>query len=196
MTDVPDSVASFVDALLKNRRPPRFRITPPDAEFLPIAAMLRAAAPGADAPDPQFVERLRARLQHDLGCRPERGVTRRRLLSGFGIPTAAALVGAAGGVVLRETVEGLRGAPSALELIPSDRGAWTLSCPSIHLRLVSQCCSRWGKCAGFSSDSLTLKWMQFQRCAPTWAACSQLTPKIADWIARVMGLCSRLTAHP
>jgi cytochrome b6-f complex iron-sulfur subunit len=125
MSDAVDRVSAFVDALVKNRRPARFRVGPGEGEMLSVAALLRTAAPRVDDPDPVFVERLRGQLDRRIEPVHNRGVTRRRLLRGFGIPGAAALVGAAAGAFLRERAERLWDTSAGPELIPVASGAWT-----------------------------------------------------------------------
>ena len=124
MTDSTDRVARFIDGLIKNRRPPRFRAEPRDGEALRVAAMLRGAAIGAQGPDPAFVEQLHARLARAAQPESQRGVTRRRLLHRLGIPSAAALVGAVVGATLRETWEQLSRTPEVRELVPAEAGIW------------------------------------------------------------------------
>ena len=57
-----DRVDSFVDDLLSNRRPKRFKADPADAELFRTAIAMRAATPGEDAPQTQFVDQLRREL--------------------------------------------------------------------------------------------------------------------------------------
>jgi cytochrome b6-f complex iron-sulfur subunit len=125
MTDVTNQVARFVDALVRNRRPPRFRLEAPEGEALPTAAMLRGATLGGEGPDPAFVERLHAKLARSVERSDEPAVTRRRLLMRLGIPSAAALFGAAAGAVLREAAEQFPQESSVTEMVPSEVGVWT-----------------------------------------------------------------------
>jgi Rieske Fe-S protein len=125
MADMTDRLERFINALLENRRPPRFHAGPEDGEALRVAAMLGAAFAGARDPAPAFVERLHARLASTPETRGNAGVTRRRLIRRLGIPGAAALVGVAAGAVLRELSEDSRGSASGgPELVPADVGAW------------------------------------------------------------------------
>ena len=57
-----DRIAAFVDDLIHNRRPCRFKASPEDMEALRAAAQLAAARPGADRPDRQFVESMYATI--------------------------------------------------------------------------------------------------------------------------------------
>jgi cytochrome b6-f complex iron-sulfur subunit len=87
----------FVEDLLRNRRPRRFRATPEELEAMRVAAELRSARLGADLPDPAFVDRLGRRLREELsGESRARSLTRRRLLMGAGTAAAAVAGGAAG----------------------------------------------------------------------------------------------------
>jgi cytochrome b6-f complex iron-sulfur subunit len=94
-------LAGFVEDLLRNRRPRRFRASREELEAIRTAAELRAARPGADLPDPAFVDRLGRRLRRELDgeTAPSSPVSRRRLLLGAGTAAAAAVAGAAVGVV-------------------------------------------------------------------------------------------------
>jgi hypothetical protein len=55
-------VSIFIDGLVAGRRPPRFRAEAEDAEVLRMAIALRAARPGDDVPDADFVAELREKL--------------------------------------------------------------------------------------------------------------------------------------
>jgi cytochrome b6-f complex iron-sulfur subunit len=101
MSRGPERVARFVDALLRDRRPPRFPADDDEAGAIQAAAALRVARPGSDLPSPEFVERLEKRLAAQVAspsARP-RGpqMSRRRLLGTASVATAAAVVS---GVVL------------------------------------------------------------------------------------------------
>jgi len=92
-------VGRFVEDLLRNRRPRRFRATADELAAMRAAAELRASRPGADLPDPFFVDRLGRRLREELtGDAGGRSLTRRRLLLGAGTAAAAAVAGGAAGV--------------------------------------------------------------------------------------------------
>jgi Rieske Fe-S protein len=124
MAESTDRVEQFVDALLDNRRPPRFNVGPEDGEALRVAAVLRASVAGTSGPESAFVDRLHARLAHAADTHHNPGVTRRRLMRRLAIPTAAALVGAAAGAILHELSEDARGLTGAPDLVPIDVGTW------------------------------------------------------------------------
>src|SRR5260221_13344222 len=82
-------------------RRPR-RMTPGKAAADQMAALFRAAAPGAAGPDPAFAVRRRAQIEQEVrrqgtgrGVFPAPGVSRRGLLAG-GLTAAAAAAAAAG----------------------------------------------------------------------------------------------------
>src|SRR5207302_3668829 len=58
-----ERVAAYVERILARRRPPRFKATEEELEAIAAAAALATAQPGADLPDPRFVERLGRRLR-------------------------------------------------------------------------------------------------------------------------------------
>jgi hypothetical protein len=55
-------LSRFIEALVAGRRPPRFRAEPEDTEVLRMAIALRAARPGDDVPDGEFVSDLHKKL--------------------------------------------------------------------------------------------------------------------------------------
>jgi Rieske Fe-S protein len=93
----------YVGQLQENKRPRRpKRMSPQQARVYQTAAMLRAAAPGAAVPDPEFVQRLRTQLEDEVRGTRRRGtdgsgraISRRGLLTG-GLGAAAAAAAAAG----------------------------------------------------------------------------------------------------
>jgi cytochrome b6-f complex iron-sulfur subunit len=91
-----DRVARYVDGLLRRRRPPRFKATAEELAAIAAAAELATARPGADLPDPRFVERLGGRLRAELDPEPARRglLSRRALLRTAGASAAAAVAGA------------------------------------------------------------------------------------------------------
>jgi hypothetical protein len=96
-------VAVFVDDMLSDRRPRRFKAGPVDADVLRVAIAMRAARPGEGVPEEGFVARLRQEMAVEAGgaatsaARPV--VTRRaRLMVG-----AAAIVTMTGGTVAATT---------------------------------------------------------------------------------------------
>jgi cytochrome b6-f complex iron-sulfur subunit len=119
-------VDRFLEAILKDRRPPRFPAEPEEARDLLTAAALRAGRPGADAPRPQFVEELERRLRTEMespsGQDAPPAVSRRRLLGGAAAAVAAA-VGAGVGIdrVIEQRSDGASGTQA--ELAPTS-GAW------------------------------------------------------------------------
>jgi cytochrome b6-f complex iron-sulfur subunit len=130
----PRRVASFVDHLLRNRRPRTFGADTEDAQAIRAAIELRAAQPGAAEPDDQFVQELRERLREgfkapssapDSAAAKEparirntggRALSRRRLLEGAGIAASAAVVA----VVADRAIEG---EPGQHPLVPNG-GRW------------------------------------------------------------------------
>jgi hypothetical protein len=96
-------VASFVEAVLSDRRPNPFKADPADADVLRVAIAMRAARPGADGPDEQFVAHLRQELARDVhppATTPVRPVVTRRARLMLG---AAAVVSLLGGTVAATT---------------------------------------------------------------------------------------------
>ena len=59
-------VTSFVEALVRNRRPDAFRAGPGDREAMRAAIELRTARTEETAPSPEFVEDLHAQLRRQL----------------------------------------------------------------------------------------------------------------------------------
>jgi cytochrome b6-f complex iron-sulfur subunit len=93
----------FVEALLGNRRPPRFEADPEEARMLQVAAALRGARPATDLPSEEFVSRLEQRLRSELEAAPPpagRLASRRRFLLGGGLAAAAVAAGVATDVSL------------------------------------------------------------------------------------------------
>jgi cytochrome b6-f complex iron-sulfur subunit len=114
----------FVDALLRNRRPPRFEADPEEARMLQVAAALRGARPATDLPSEEFVSRLERRLRSELEAAPPpaRGLpSRRRFLLGGGLAAAAVAAGVATDVSLHHGDEQER---TQEELVPV-AGGWT-----------------------------------------------------------------------
>jgi len=118
-------VEGFVDAILRDRRPPRFGAEDDEARQMLVAAELRAGRPGADAPRPEFVESLQRRLRREMDGADTAAaplVTRRRLLGGAAAAAAAAL-GAGVDRAIDRGIESSGGSPSTAELVPSN-GDW------------------------------------------------------------------------
>lgn len=116
-----DRVGRYLDAVLRRRRPPRFRATDDEREAIAAASELASARPGADLPDPAFVERLARRLRAELEPRPARPtlLNRRALLQTAGASAAAAVAGA----VLDHVVVGDMVSQQSATLVPS-QGSW------------------------------------------------------------------------
>jgi nitrite reductase/ring-hydroxylating ferredoxin subunit len=120
-------ISSYIDRLLRQRRPRRFVPTDDEADALRAAIALRAADPEGAMPRPEFVAELRAKVaaqmartgesEPDVG-RPVAG-RRRQVLVG----TAAAAASAVAAVVVDRTVAAPSAAAPSLTISPSD-GAW------------------------------------------------------------------------
>lgn len=82
----------FVDALLRDRRPPRFEAEPEEARLLQAATALRGARTATDLPSAEFVSGLEDRLRERLEAvpAPPRQPSRRGFLIGGGIAAATA----------------------------------------------------------------------------------------------------------
>ncbi len=123
----------YVEDLLAGRRPTPFQADEFDAEQVRTAIELRAAAPGADAPRPEFLDdlhrRLAAQADNATPAPVRRGrfdATRRQVIVG----TSAAAASAVAAVAIDRTLtrQGEPDAPaSALE--PTD-GQWQPVAPS------------------------------------------------------------------
>ena len=105
-------VNRWIDDLLRNRRPRRFRGAEEEKDVLAAAIDLRSAGAGAGLPDPQFVEGLRRKLAQETQgeVAPARHVSRRTLLVSGGVAAATA----AAGVVLGERIAGPATGPTNL----------------------------------------------------------------------------------
>ncbi|HEY7341165.1 MAG TPA: Rieske (2Fe-2S) protein [Ktedonobacterales bacterium] len=119
-----------IEQLRQDKRPTRpGKLTPEEARTYQAAALFRAATPGADEPDPEFVASLRARLEQEVATpattralRVARGrVSRRGLLAGGIGAAAAAAIGVAVGSALPHAAN-----PSApwTTLISQGSGIW------------------------------------------------------------------------
>lgn len=98
MSNPVDRIAAFVDALLRERRPPRFPADPEEAAGMYAATALKSARPGADLPSPGFIRGLESRLAAEVArggatARPRFGMTRRSLLQLSGASAAALVAG-------------------------------------------------------------------------------------------------------
>jgi hypothetical protein len=67
-------LSSFIDAIAEGRRPRSYRADPEDAEMIRTAIALRAARPGDDIPDPDFVATLRAQLVDQSSSTPSSNI--------------------------------------------------------------------------------------------------------------------------
>jgi nitrite reductase/ring-hydroxylating ferredoxin subunit len=113
----------FVDAVLRDRRPPRFEADAEEARMLQAAASLRGARPAGDLPSVEFVRGLEERLHAELDAAPaprREHPTRRGFLIGGGIAAAAAA-----GVAVDLGVRRTTGSPDETqgELVPRS-GTW------------------------------------------------------------------------
>ena len=120
---------AFVEALLRNRRPKKFKPDADDADAMRAAIELRASQPDEARPRPEFVSDLRRQLDRDLSddITPgdqlaSRRVSRRRILEGVGIAAAAVTAGV---VLDREVLDtGHTTTPNAERQLVPDKGAW------------------------------------------------------------------------
>jgi hypothetical protein len=113
-------VSAFVDALIAGRQSRNFRPDPEEAALLRTAIELRAARPGDDAPDEQFVVELHQRLAEQAPlagqpatAAPTRWHPRRTILAA----AAAAVVLVGGTAITTEVVDHGRAATTA-ESVP------------------------------------------------------------------------------
>jgi len=119
MSNSVQRITAFVDDLIHNRRPRRFKASPEEMAALQAAAELRTAPPGADLPDREFIDRLGRQLRSRMEPKLQPGsVTRRALLRTAGLAAAA---GVAGAVVDRTIVSQPAGQQATLT---PDNGTW------------------------------------------------------------------------
>jgi cytochrome b6-f complex iron-sulfur subunit len=120
-------ISSYIDRLLRQRRPRRFVPTDEEAEALRAAIALRAAEPEGAMPRPEFLAGLRIKVATQVARtgesepevnRPPAG-QRRQVLVGTAAAAAAAVVA----VVVDRTVAAPSAATPSPILSPSD-GAW------------------------------------------------------------------------
>jgi hypothetical protein len=71
-----DRIAAFVEDLIRNRRPRRFKASPEEMVALRAAAALSAARPGANRPNRGFIDQVCA----DINVRVVTVVAERRRL--------------------------------------------------------------------------------------------------------------------
>jgi cytochrome b6-f complex iron-sulfur subunit len=122
-------VAAFIEALLGNRRPRRFKPDAEDAEAMRAAIELRAARPGATLPRTEFVADLHQQLAQEFADEAtpldelaHRRLTRRRLFEGLTVAAAAA---AAGVIIDRDVLNtgGSQTPNASRDLVPT-HGDW------------------------------------------------------------------------
>jgi len=117
---------AWVERVLRDRRPRHFPAEDDEARTMLAAAALRAGRPSADAPRPEFVEKLERSLRRQVETDDSGAaaplITRRRLLGGAAAVAAAAAVGAGVDRAVDRSSEG-GGLPSA-ELVPPHAGRW------------------------------------------------------------------------
>ncbi len=122
MSDWPDRLDRFIEALRMGRRPESgLARTPEERDELLMAARLAGVRPGFDEPDSAFLERLRAQL--GAAARPpESRLSRGRLVRAAGLLVA----GIAGGIGLDRLVQRLQSpAPRAIpRQITLSGGRW------------------------------------------------------------------------
>lgn len=120
-----------IEQLRQDERPtPPGKLTPDEARTYQAAALFRAATPGADEPDPEFVASLRTRLEQEIATPPTaralraaRGrVSRRGLLAGGIGAAAAAAIGVAVGSALPHAAN--QSATWTTPLIGQGNGVW------------------------------------------------------------------------
>lgn len=140
-----DRLATFVDALLHERRPPRFPAEPEEAPALFAASALKAARPGADLPSAEFIASLEQQLTAEVARAASvpsssRRLSRRTLLQVSGA-SAAAMV--AGVLVDRALTADKATPPNTLVV---DHGRW--------LPVVSTAALQPGQAVRFSSGAV------------------------------------------
>jgi nitrite reductase/ring-hydroxylating ferredoxin subunit len=111
-------IDAYVEALLRRRRPQRFRATADELEAMAGAHELLLATPARGMPDPAFVDRLHRRLQHEFDGSPPGRLSRRALLAGAGTAVAAAMVAGVAGYRVRE------GVPAGQPVLAPAGGSW------------------------------------------------------------------------
>ena len=112
-------VERFVDALVRDRRPRRWKADADEAHMLQTAAALRAGRPDTSTPDPGFVDDLARRLRRaaDEELSPA-GRRRRRFLAASGIAAAAAVTGVGADRLVAGLTKPAPGTPQSL--VPDD----------------------------------------------------------------------------
>lgn len=140
-----DRLAIFVDALLHERRPPRFPAEPDEAAALYAASALKAARPGADLPSADFVSSLERRLATEIARAqspaPAGPRLSRRTLLQVSSASAAAMVA---GVLVDRALTAEKKAPP--DQLVTDHGTW--------LPVVSTAALQPGQAVRFSSGAV------------------------------------------
>ena len=124
-----------IERLRQDKRPePPGKPTPDEIRAYQAAALFRAAAPGADEPDPAFVASLRARLEEEVSASPTTrawraargGVSRRGLLAGGLGAAAAAAIGVTVGRAIPQTDTQKGATPGGwnVPLVGEGKGIW------------------------------------------------------------------------
>ncbi len=136
-----------VERLRADVRPPQpGALEPDEAAAYPMAALFRAASPGADTPDPRFVAALLERMERAAQGQPSvdepasasesparavppqaprRGVSRRSLLNvGLGAAAAAAGLAAGIGIEKAQRPDGTPPTPPDVPLVREASGTW------------------------------------------------------------------------
>jgi nitrite reductase/ring-hydroxylating ferredoxin subunit len=114
-----DRIAAFVDDLVRNRRPRRFKASADEMEALQAAAELRSVQAGADLPNRDFIARLGRQLRSQMEAPPVRqSVSRRALLRTAGFAAAAGVAGA----VIERTIA--TQPPGQQATLTPDNGTW------------------------------------------------------------------------
>lgn len=89
-----ERLARFVDALLHDRRPPRFPAEEEEAAAMMAASALKSARPGADLPRAEFIDELEKRLAREMAPGAQASAwSRRRVLQLSGAAAAAVVAG-------------------------------------------------------------------------------------------------------
>ncbi|MBI4497562.1 MAG: Rieske (2Fe-2S) protein [Chloroflexi bacterium] len=99
MSDRYEDLNQAIDDLLAERRPRGLEVaSPEEVDLLKAAALFKAARPGADDPDPAFINRLADRLDRERRAtsQPAPSPARRRLMLGGLAGAAASLLAGIG----------------------------------------------------------------------------------------------------
>lgn len=146
---------AHIESLRADERPtPPGSLSRDEARAFQMAALFRAAAPGADEPDPMFARELRERLERerntpsgngndpsrprraspdprpvrDADAPPASGLSRRRILAGGLGAAAAVAAGVAAGAVFEASRSGW--SPPSMPLVTQGAGQWVAVAPT------------------------------------------------------------------